>query len=289
VTGRTFSSDFPTTPGAFDTSSTLNDAFVTKLAPSGSSLVYSTYLGGSGFEGGIFGNGGEIAVDVSGSAYVTGFTESADFPTTPDAFDTSFNGNQDTFVTKLAPGGSSLLSSTFLGGSLFDLGTGIALDTSGSVYVTGVTDSADFPTTPGAFDTSFGGRGTDAFVTKLSAAAAALTVLVDIKPGSDRNPINLAARGLIPVAILSTASFDATTVDPASVCFGDAEDASQRDCSEAHGKGHVEDVNGDGVADLLLLFEVSETGIDPGDTTACLSGTTREGLAVEGCDSITTL
>jgi hypothetical protein len=94
---------------------------------------------------------------------------------------------------------------------------------------------------------------------------------------------------VIPVAILSTASFDATTVDPASVCFGGAEDASQRDCSEAHGRGHLEDVNGDGRLDVLLYFETQQTGIDPGDTQACLSGKTFAGVDIEGCDAITTL
>ena len=113
--------------------------------------------------------------------------------------------------------------------------------------------------------------------------------LIDIKPGSATNPINLRAKGVIPIAILSTASFDATSVDPASVCFGDAEDVSQRDCTEAHGKGHLEDVNGDGRLDLLLHFETQQTGIDPGDTQACLSGKTFAGVSVEGCDAITTL
>jgi hypothetical protein len=115
-------------------------------------------------------------------------------------------------------------------------------------------------------------------------------VPVDIKPGSATNPINLRSRGVIPVAILSTDSFDATTVDPASVCFGGAEDASQRDCTEAaHGRGHLGDVNGDGRLDLLLHFETQQTGIDPGDTQACLTGTTATTSNVEGCDAITTL
>ena len=119
--------------------------------------------------------------------------------------------------------------------------------------------------------------------------AEAVAVLVDIKPGSDTNPINLRSKGVIPVAILSTASFDATTVDPASVCFGDADDASQRDCTEAHGTGHLEDVNGDGRLDLLLHFETQQTGIDPGDTQACLTGKTFTGVDIQGCDSVTTV
>ena len=109
---------------------------------------------------------------------------------------------------------------------------------------------------------------------------------VDIKPGSTTNPINLKSRGVIPVAILSTADFDATTVDPASVCFGDDDNADERDCT---GRGRVEDINGDGRLDQLFLFQTQETGIDPGDTTACLTGSTRERLEVEGCDSIRVL
>jgi Beta-propeller repeat len=282
LTGQTQSVDFPTTPGAFDTSADGADEFVTKLAPDGASLVYSTYLGGGGGEYS-FG----IAVDGAGSAYVTGQTSSDNFPTTPGALSSSLDGPTDAFATKLVPSGASLAYSTYLGGSSFDGGGGaIAVDAAGSAYVTGQTQSVDFPTTPGAFDTSLNGC-CDAFVTKLELPAPAVTVLIDIKPGSDTNPINLRSKGVIPVAILSTQSFDATTVDPASVCYGDAEDASQRDCTEAHAKGHLEDVNGDGRLDLLLHFETQQTGIDPGDTMACLTGKTFAGVSVEGCDSIT--
>jgi len=281
VTGATFSADFPTTAGAFDTSlGGINDAFVTKVAASGASLAYSAYLGGSDDEG-----EDAIAVDAAGGAYITGDTSSVDFPTTPGAPDTSYNGGVDALVTKVAASGASLVYSTYLGGSDPDSGLGIAVDTAGSAYVTGDTGSADFPTTPGAFDTSQNG-GFDAFVAKLSAAAV-VTIRIDIKPGSERNPINLRSHGLIPVAILSTQTFDARTIVASSVCFGDAENASQRDCSEAHGRRHVVDVNGDGRLDLLLHFEVQQTGIDRGDIKACLTGKTREGVDVKGCDSIT--
>jgi hypothetical protein len=280
VTGFTYSADFPTTPGALDTSANGNlDVFVSKLAASGASLVYSTYLGGAD---GDLGSG--IAVDADGSAYVTGLTRSEDFPTTPGTLDVSYNGDGDAFVAKLAASGASLAYSTYLGGSGFDSGLGIAVDAAGAAYLSGYTGSADFPTTPGALDISANGVY-DAFVTKL--AAGAVSVPIDIKPGSSTNPINLASRGLVPVAILSTDSFDATTVDPASVCFGDAEDPSQRDCTEAHGKGHREDVNGDGRLDLLLHYETQQTGIDTGDTTACLTGKTSTGVDIAGCDSIT--
>src|SRR5215211_7915263 len=169
VTGNTFSADYPTTSGAFDT--TLNgpeDAFVTKLNTSGSALAYSTFLGRGRVD-----EGNDIAVDGSGSAYVTGQTNSANYPTTPGAFDTTHNGRLDAFVTELNASGSALADSTFLGGTRLDSGSGIAVDGSGSVYVTGFTNSADYPTTPRAFDPTLDGGG-DAFVTKLRASGSAL-------------------------------------------------------------------------------------------------------------------
>src|SRR5262249_41656499 len=113
-------------------------------------------------------------VDGSGSAYVSGYTKSTDFPTTPGAFDTSFNGGIfDAFVTKVNAAGSALVYSTFLGGSGKDYGNGIAVDGVGSVYAVGTTRSTNFPTTPGAFQTTYAGgdnySGGDAYVTKVCA------------------------------------------------------------------------------------------------------------------------
>ena len=173
VTGQAGSADFPTTAGAFDTSfngGLFGDVFVTKLDPTGSGLVYSTYLGGSNNDQG-FG----IAVDSSGAAYVTGSTESTNFPTTAGAFDTSLTGASNAFITKLSPNGSSLAYSTYLGGSSSELGYGIAVDPSGAAYVTGATSSSNFPTTAGAFDTSFNGTSAgEAFITKLNPNGSSL-------------------------------------------------------------------------------------------------------------------
>jgi hypothetical protein len=185
VTGGTNSANFPTTPGAFDT--TFNggsfDAFVTKLNPIGSGLVYSTYLGGSGTDQGF-----AIAVDAAGDAYVTGATNSANFPTTVGAVDTTFNGDSfDAFVTKLAPTGSALVYSTYLGGSGNDQGFGIALDLAGNAYVTGFTTSSDFPTTPGAFDTTFNGL-VDAFIVKIADVGPPATLTLD--PSAATNPVD---------------------------------------------------------------------------------------------------
>jgi hypothetical protein len=170
VTGFTYSTNFPTTPGAFQTTyGGGTDVFVTKLNPTGSGLVYSTYLGGNDYEEGL-----GIAVDATGNAYVTGDTASTNFPTTPGAFQTALGGGFDAFVTKLDPTGSMLLYSTHLGGSGGAQGFGIAVDAAGNAYVTGVTYGFDFPTTGGAFDTSFNGGSSDAFVAKLDPTGSTL-------------------------------------------------------------------------------------------------------------------
>ena len=146
VMGQTFSSDFPTTVGSFQTDSGGSlDACVTKFNPAGTALVYSTYLGGSGIDGGSeFGPGG-IDVDAEGNAYVTGRTISTDFPTA-NPFQSDLGGSLDAYVTKLNPAGTALVYSTYLGGNASDQSLGIAVDASGNAYVVGITGSGDFPT-----------------------------------------------------------------------------------------------------------------------------------------------
>jgi len=168
VTGHTRSVDFPTTAGAFQPTfggtPPFGDAFVTKLNPSGSGLVYSTYLGGSGDDHG-FG----IAVDVAGNAYLTGFTGSPNFPTTTGTLQSVLHGAFDAFVTILNSTGTALAFSTYLGGGDFENGLGIAVDAVGDVYVTGFTGSLDFPTTPGAPVPNHTGRDTSmGFVAKIT-------------------------------------------------------------------------------------------------------------------------
>ena len=178
VAGKTDSDDFPTTLGSFDPTFNGNtDAFVTKLNPAGSALVYSTYLGGSGEAASGTDAGIGVAVDGTGNAYVTGWTGSEDFPTTSGAFQTALAApGHDVFVTKMSMDGSALVYSTFLGSTRFDTGFGIAVDAAGHAYVTGVVGFDDFPTTANAFQTSRGGSAgdTDAFVTKLNASGSAL-------------------------------------------------------------------------------------------------------------------
>ncbi|WP_165280022.1 DUF7507 domain-containing protein [Paenibacillus protaetiae] len=139
------------------------DVFITKLDSGGSALLYSVLLGGQGID-----EGRGIALDSFGNAYVTGLTTSADFPTTPGAFQISLSGVISAFVTKLDETGSVLLYSTYLEGSGDDEGHGIAVDELNQAYVTGSTTSFDFPVTPGSFQPFYGGGSSDAFVTKLS-------------------------------------------------------------------------------------------------------------------------
>jgi hypothetical protein len=163
VVGETFSTDFPT-QNPYQEDQPNQDVFVTKLSPSGSSLVYSTYLGGGGDD-----YSSDVAVDGTGSAHVVGYTLSTDFPTL-SAYQTD-QASYDVIVTKLAPSGSSLVYSTYLGGDGADYGDGIAVDGPGSAYVTGTTLSTDFPTlNPLQPDQP----SSDAFVTKLSPSGDSL-------------------------------------------------------------------------------------------------------------------
>jgi len=154
VTGYTSSFDFPTVNAYESMKNSYSDCFVTKLATDGGSLVYSTYLGGANHDRG-FG----IVVEM-GYAYVTGFTYSSDFPTV-NAYDSTYNGIE-CFVIKLVTNGQSLVFSTFLGGTSWDEGYGIAL-WSGYIYITGITVSSNFPTTTDAYD-STKNAGEDCFV-----------------------------------------------------------------------------------------------------------------------------
>ena len=237
VTGYTYSTNFPTTPGAFDTTHNGGvDAFVTKLTraappsptpPSWAEAATTRLRGsdiavdgaGSAYVTGDTGSptsrrrrrirhdlqrrhrrlrdeaGGErrgprllhlpgrkrrrcdygngVAVDGGGNAYVTGDTRSANFPTTPGAFDTTYNGGVRRLRDQADATARPSPTPAYLGGSGYDYGNGIAVDGAGNAYVTGYTYSTDFPTTAGAFDTTYNGDR-DAFVTKLNAGGAAL-------------------------------------------------------------------------------------------------------------------
>jgi uncharacterized repeat protein (TIGR01451 family) len=172
VTGRTSSFNFPAGKDAFSsTYANGTDVFVTKMFPTGSAFVYSTYLGGNSDD---FSYG--ITIDSAGNAYITGATSSTNFPTTSNAYDTTLGSTytNDAFVTKLNSAGTALVYSTFVGGNNNDQGNGIAVDSSGNAYITGITISANFPTTAGVFQTVYNTSTSEAFVTKLDSAGTAL-------------------------------------------------------------------------------------------------------------------
>ncbi len=216
VTGVTYNTDFPTVnplqaanlapPGAIT-------GFVAKYNVAGSALIYSTYLGGSGVTEQELVNG--IAADASGNAYVTGATHSVDFPTANalQPVCAGCPGVSDAFVTKINATGSAFVYSTFLGGSEEDTGLGIAADSSGNAYVTGITTSSDFPTMNPLQAANRGNPG-NVFVTKLNAAGSALVYSTYLGgSGSDQaNAIAVDAAGRAYVAGRTT-SADFPTVN----------------------------------------------------------------------------
>jgi sugar lactone lactonase YvrE len=197
VAGIAYSVDFPVTSGALQATNHggangVANGFVTRLNAAGSGLVYSTYLGGSGLTGyagqatlSLPGPGGDgcasIAIDASGDAFVTGTAYSTNFPVTGSAYQTANKsasaGHPNAFVAKINPQGSALDYSTYLGGSVGDGGSGIAVDSSGNAYIDGATYSADFPVTGGAFQSvnhTSPSVGSSGFVTKLNSTGSSL-------------------------------------------------------------------------------------------------------------------
>ncbi len=172
VTGST-GPNFPTTPGAYQTNAA-GGAFMTILNSSGSALVYSTYLAGSGTD-----LGNAIAVDASGNVYIGGQTTSSAFPVTPGVFQSQLNGPQNGFLTKFGPAGN-LVYSTLLGGSQTDSISTVSIDSLGEAYVAGVASSTNFPTTPDAFNSGQPGP----FAAKLNASATALVYSTILATGS---------------------------------------------------------------------------------------------------------
>jgi hypothetical protein len=170
VTGVTNSSNFPTANAIQAAHAGGGDVFVTKFNAAGNALVYSTYLGGSDFE-----IAEHIAVDSSGGAYVTGDTRSTNYPTLSPIQAANAGGANDAFVSKVNAAGNALVYSTYLGGSASDQGESVAVDSGGNAYITGTTDSTNFPTA-NALQPANGGVGItqDAFVTKLNASGSAL-------------------------------------------------------------------------------------------------------------------
>jgi len=212
VTGNTYSTDFPTHAPLQATTHGGWDAFVTKLNPSGTALVYSTYLGGRGTD---FSEG--IAADASGNAYVVGYTTSTNFPTAHPIQPTN-HGAGDAFVAKLNTSGSTLVYSTYLGGAAKDYGRSIAVDGRGNAYVTGYTASVNFPTANPLQPTNHGGPSwcpCDGFVSKLNATGSALIYSTYLGGSSDDGPHGIDVDGFGNAYVTGeTYSTDFPTVNP---------------------------------------------------------------------------
>jgi hypothetical protein len=280
VTGATLSLDFPTTTGAFQTacpnsgvvSLPCGSSFVTKINPAGSASVYSTFLGGGS-------RGLGIALDALGEATVTGETISRNFPTTSDALRSTFSSGDVGFVSRLSPTGASLRYSSFLAGNSpgqNTTGRSVAVDRVGTIYVAGATSQSDFPTSAGAFQTRFGGGFTDAFVVKISQAIH-IQVAIEIKPPTIAPvPINPKSKGITPVVILSTKTFDATTIKTSSLSLNGG---SPKQCV-------AEDVNGDGLTDFLCDVPTQTITVPRGISEATLTGQTSSGITIQGQEQV---
>lgn len=166
ITGETWSSDYPTTEGTYDATFNGNiDIFISKLASSGNALLFSTYVGGNNWE-----TSKDLKLDNGGDLVIVGCTDSNNFPTTPKAYDTSLNGqNEDMIVFKLSPDGKKLRYGTFIGASDGECGNALAVDGNGNLFIAGKTSSYDFPITLGAYDSSQNGWN-DIVVLKLKPA-----------------------------------------------------------------------------------------------------------------------
>jgi hypothetical protein len=219
VTGSTDSTNFPTANAIQVANGGFEDAFVAKLNASGTALAYSTYLGGSGHDGG-FG----IAVDSAGNAYVIGSTNSTNFPTANPLQAANGGGYADAFVAKVNASGTALVYSTYLGGGGADEGYSIAVDSAGNAYVTGYTQSSNFPTV-NAIQVANGGFE-DAFVAKVNAAGTAL-VYSTYLGGSDfergyRIAVDSAGNAYVTG---DTQSSNFPTVNPLQASYGGYHDA----------------------------------------------------------------
>ena len=179
ITGETLSPFFPTTTGAYDeTHNGDYDGYVAKFSPLGNSLIYSTYIGGNAHDRVM-----AIELDTDGTAYLSGFTYSSNFPYTDGAYDTVFNGDSDSFLAKITKDGSDLIFSSYFGGSEFDSGAYINTDDIGGIYISGFTGSDDFPKSTGAYDVDLNGIY-DIYVSKFTPDASDL-VYSTLIGGSD--------------------------------------------------------------------------------------------------------
>ena len=170
-------------------------------------------------------------------------------------------------------GNGGLVMTSFTGEQDNAVADGIAIQSDGKIIAAG---GAGGCTPPCSFA-----------LARYEPGSAAIEVSIDIRPGADGNPIPPSGRGVVRVAVLSSDEFDATSVDPGTVCFGDADDPARRNCT-ARRPTQRTDVNEDGLTDLVLQFDFVQAGVDAADTMACLTGRTFEGTEIQGCDAAQT-
>ena len=258
VAGSTTSPDFPVLTPAIQVTHGIQitgvepDAFVTKLNPAGSALVYSTFLGGSSGDAAT-----SIAVDAIGNAYLTGQTSSTDFPIANPIFP-NLNGLLKAFVTKINSTGNALVYSTFLGGSSVEAARDIAVDGVGNAYITGETNSSDFPTTPRAFETSFTGQGvTSGFITKLNSNGQTLVYSTYFNNASI-TAIAVDASGIVYITG-STNSVNFPTKNALQPNFA----GNTNPCCPIPGEAFITKIN-DAGTDLIYSTYLGGTGDDLG-------------------------
>jgi len=250
VAGTTNSANFPTQGAAFPNKAALSDIFVTKIAANGGSIIYSTYIGGSGQD-----RGDGIAVDSSGSAYVVGRVDSSstNFPTTPGVIGPAYRGGDfDGIAFKLNPQGNGLSYSTYIGAEDNDSTEGVAVDSNGSAYLTGGTKSQGFPVTGGGFQTTRSGD-TDGYLMRLNATGTALLYSTYIGgSGTDRGSgVAIDSNGNAYVAGYTSAP-DFPTEDAFQNSFGGSFDAFVAKI----------DTNANGAASLIFCSYFGGTGDD---------------------------
>jgi hypothetical protein len=277
VAGHTDSTDFPTTTNSFkpDYAGGSLDGFVAKLSADGTSLIYSTYLGGSTYDY-CFG----IAVDGEGNAYVTGDTSSVDFPTTANALQIANLGNYDVFITKLSADGTSLIYSTYLGGIAAETGRGIVLDAVGKAYVTGHTNSGNFPLNNPLQTENKGDY--DVFVTIISADGSSI-IHSTYLGGTDRdwaNGIALDVEGNAYVTGETLSSEDFPTKNPYQIINAGIYDVFVAKISELGVIWHVDgniSASGDGTnwgtAFKTIQEAIDDPDVAPGDEIWVAQGT----------------